>query len=115
MFPKLCEINYLGYTGNNGIITQCSVPRIFIRNYCSITCKLSGIKGTYVGEVIIQQWFIDQVNGNEIIYPNHWNQSFLIRVPELDVEKLAQVINELVEEEFYNKNGGKQSIGFNKN
>jgi amino acid adenylation domain-containing protein/non-ribosomal peptide synthase protein (TIGR01720 family) len=43
----------------------------------------------------IQQWFFDKVDCGEISKPNHWNQSFLIRVPKLDIKKLELIIGEL--------------------
>ena len=44
----------------------------------------------------IQQWFIEKTSNGEITFPNHWNQSFLIKVPELDINKLKLVIPQVV-------------------
>jgi len=44
----------------------------------------------------IQEWFIDQVESGKIGNANHYNQSFLIRVPALEVSRLQAVIDELV-------------------
>ena len=41
----------------------------------------------------IQQWFFDQ----DFDKPNHWNQSFLVCVPELDLVRLEASIAKLVE------------------
>ena len=41
----------------------------------------------------IQEWFFDQ----KIASANHWNQSFLIRVPELDTNRLQTAVNQLVD------------------
>ncbi len=46
----------------------------------------------------IQQWFFDQVSTGQFKRPWHWNQSFLIRVPELDEHKLESCIAKLVEQ-----------------
>ncbi len=48
------------------------------------------------GLLPIQQWFTDRIEKGELAKPNHWNQSFLIRVPELDQNKLFSIIKELV-------------------
>ena len=48
------------------------------------------------GLLPVQQWFIEKVKGGALKEPNHWNQSFLVRVPELDLDRLGVVIEELV-------------------
>ena len=45
----------------------------------------------------IQQWFTDRVDNGELLNPHHWNQSFLIQVPELDENKLRDILQELVD------------------
>lgn len=40
----------------------------------------------------IQKWFFL----NNFVAPNHWNQSFLTRVPQLDTDKLESVLEKLV-------------------
>ena len=44
----------------------------------------------------IQQWFVEKVEHRAFVKPNHWNQSFLIKVPELDTERLKAIIQTLV-------------------
>ena len=44
----------------------------------------------------IQQWFVNQIEEGTLSKPNHWNQSFLIRVAELNTNHLVTVIKELV-------------------
>jgi amino acid adenylation domain-containing protein/non-ribosomal peptide synthase protein (TIGR01720 family) len=55
-----------------------------------------GILTGELGLLPIQQWFVSQVEKGEIREPNHWNQSFLIKVPELDIDKMQYCIKELV-------------------
>ncbi|GAA3623460.1 amino acid adenylation domain-containing protein [Flavivirga jejuensis] len=43
----------------------------------------------------IQQWFFDKVDAKQLPEYNHWNQSFLVKVPELEVEKLQKIIEAL--------------------
>ena len=44
----------------------------------------------------VQKWFIEKVCDSEIVEPDYWNQSFLIKVPESDVSRLQAVIQQLV-------------------
>ncbi|WP_339145021.1 condensation domain-containing protein, partial [Croceitalea sp. MTPC5] len=44
----------------------------------------------------IQQWFVQQIEKQLFEQPDHWNQSFLIKVPELDVSKFPGLIEKLV-------------------
>jgi amino acid adenylation domain-containing protein/non-ribosomal peptide synthase protein (TIGR01720 family) len=44
----------------------------------------------------IQKWFLEQVNNNQLPKYNHWNQSFLIKVPVLEVNKLIPVFQKLI-------------------
>ncbi|MGB3468569.1 MAG: amino acid adenylation domain-containing protein [Cyclobacteriaceae bacterium] len=44
----------------------------------------------------VQQWFFDQVAAGLFAEPSHWNQSFLIRVPALSIDKLEQALTDLV-------------------
>ncbi|MGK9522707.1 hypothetical protein O6471_24740, partial [Salmonella enterica subsp. enterica] len=56
-------------------------------------------QGVLTGELDflpIQQWFIDQIEDGTLSRANHWNQSFLIRVAELNSNQLITVIKELV-------------------
>ncbi|MCJ8271881.1 MAG: AMP-binding protein, partial [Psychrosphaera sp.] len=45
----------------------------------------------------VQQWFFEKRDKNEFAKSNHWNQSFVIRVPELDSNQLESYVEELVE------------------
>jgi amino acid adenylation domain-containing protein/non-ribosomal peptide synthase protein (TIGR01720 family) len=49
-----------------------------------------------LGLLPIQQWFADQVAEGRLGAPHHWNQSFMIRVPEMEEEKLLSMIRELI-------------------
>ena len=55
-----------------------------------------GILEGSLGFLPVQQWFLDQVGVGNISKPGHWNQSFLIRVPELAIVELSSVIERLV-------------------
>ncbi|MEL7145293.1 MAG: amino acid adenylation domain-containing protein [Bacteroidota bacterium] len=44
----------------------------------------------------VQQWFFEQVDAGLFRKPGHWNQSFLIHVQELELSRLQQSLNELV-------------------
>ncbi|TMC13836.1 MAG: hypothetical protein E6J34_24375 [Chloroflexi bacterium] len=45
----------------------------------------------------IQQWFVESVESGAFSHPGHWNQSFLLRVPELEPAKLERIIGELAD------------------
>lgn len=49
------------------------------------------------GLLPVQQRFFDQVSAGLIQQPQHWNQSFFIRVPKLDPERLQQAVTALVQ------------------
>ena len=55
-----------------------------------------GVLTGELGLLPVQQWFIERVERGELSVPHHWNQSFLVRVPELDEVKLSSVIEKLV-------------------
>ena len=40
----------------------------------------------------IQHWFFEQ----QFSYPNHWNQAFLVKVPQLSFERLESVLPQLI-------------------
>ncbi|WP_259065705.1 non-ribosomal peptide synthetase [Mucilaginibacter sp. X4EP1] len=44
----------------------------------------------------VQQWFAGKAQHSELKNPDHWNQSFLIKVPALDTDRLRSVIPQLV-------------------
>ncbi|WP_268225865.1 condensation domain-containing protein, partial [Sinomicrobium oceani] len=44
----------------------------------------------------IQEWFIQRTDNGALAAPNHWNQSFLVKVPELDTKKLSTILEKLV-------------------
>lgn len=63
----------------------------FVLNYK----KLENEQGILTGEfplLPIQQWFFD----NSFIKANHWNQSFILRVPSLDLWKLKASLDKLI-------------------
>ena len=44
----------------------------------------------------IQRWFFDRMKAGDFTNPNHWNQSFVVKVEALELDKLILVIPELV-------------------
>lgn len=44
----------------------------------------------------IQKWFFEKLKKHRISNPNHWNQSFITKVPVLDINKLRNLIPILV-------------------
>uniref|UniRef100_UPI002602F9AD condensation domain-containing protein n=1 Tax=uncultured Aquimarina sp. TaxID=575652 RepID=UPI002602F9AD len=64
------------------------------------TVSIDTEQDTLDGEVKllpIQRWFTDQVDQGLLPQSGHWNQSFMIRVPILELEKLQNVVVELLE------------------
>jgi len=65
----------------------------------TINTTLKTEQGMLTGELDllpIQQWFIQKVDKGEMVNPNHFNQSFLVRVPELDIDKMKRAVIDLV-------------------
>ena len=65
----------------------------------TLVVSIKSEQGVLSGELNllpIQQFFVSQVKQNLFRNPDHYNQSFLIKVPVLDVERLAVIIEELV-------------------
>merc|ERR1712113_857048 len=57
--------------------------------------KIRREEGILEGEVkllAIQEWFFN----NKYVRQEHWNQSFLIKVSELDIDKLSEAVGKLV-------------------
>ena len=50
-----------------------------------------------LGLLPVQQWFVAQVEQGDFTKPNHFNHSFLVKVPGLDIKKLETAIAELVD------------------
>jgi len=44
----------------------------------------------------VQQWFFEQLQAGILPDYNHWNQSFMLQVPALDIDRLNAVIPELM-------------------
>jgi amino acid adenylation domain-containing protein/non-ribosomal peptide synthase protein (TIGR01720 family) len=68
-------------------------------NKKKLEVSIQSEQGTLTGELgllPIQEWFVEKVSTGELVNFNHWNQSFLIRVPVLDSDTLKRAINELV-------------------
>jgi non-ribosomal peptide synthase protein (TIGR01720 family) len=89
---------------------SCSVKDIFEQRTISNFSKLlekqqlkvetqteQGILEGIFDSLPIQQWFFDKIRNKELSNPNHWNQSFIIKVPELDIKRLQVIISTLVE------------------
>ena len=55
-----------------------------------------GILEGSVGLLPVQEWFIDKVENGQFQKPNHWNQSFLVKVPVLDPKILEEIIPDLL-------------------
>ncbi|MED7818413.1 MULTISPECIES: condensation domain-containing protein, partial [unclassified Francisella] len=109
----------------NGI--DCSVRDIFdyrtiskLAKYLSsreeIESKIIQEQGILEGELgllPIQEWFLDRVNSGEFKAYNHWNQSFLVKVPELDVSRLNVIVEKLVSHhDILRTNYVKQDAGY---
>jgi aryl carrier-like protein len=70
-----------------------------VGNNQSVGASIKSEQGLLTGEVgllPIQEWFTEQVSGGRLPVANHWDQSFLVRVPQLDVSRLEGVVRELV-------------------
>ena len=81
---------------------NCSVKDIFdyrtvsklskhIESIEAVEVKLISEEGILEGPVEllpIQGWFFNKINRGDFVRYNHWNQSFLVKVPELDISKL---------------------------
>ena len=81
------------------IFTYRSIERLYdnviSKGLINNTEELKAEQGTLSGEVSllpIQEWFFE----NKFSKPNHWNQSFIIRTPALDLDKLQASIAKLV-------------------
>ena len=60
-----------------------------------VTQSEQGILAGELGLLPIQNWFIEKINKKEFVAPDHFNQSFLVKVPVLEIKKLEKIINEL--------------------
>ncbi|WP_407878137.1 condensation domain-containing protein, partial [Francisella sciaenopsi] len=90
---------------------ECSVRDIFdTRNVSKLASYIESIvdveveiikeEGTLTGGVgllPIQEWFFDNVKSKDFADYNHWNQSFMVKVPALDISKIESVVAKLVE------------------
>ncbi|NQY10032.1 MAG: amino acid adenylation domain-containing protein [Flavobacteriales bacterium] len=82
-------------------IFECKTIQKLVQRICSkeYSTEIETEQGELTGSfdlLPIQQWFAEKVDAGTFKYGNHWNQSFLIRVPELKVDKLEAVITDLV-------------------
>jgi len=65
----------------------------------SQTVEIQAEQGTLNGSFMllpVQNWFFDQLQAGKLPDYNHWNQSFMLQVPSLDIERLNAVIPELM-------------------
>jgi amino acid adenylation domain-containing protein/non-ribosomal peptide synthase protein (TIGR01720 family) len=60
-----------------------------------VIAEQGDLQGTF-NLLPVQQWFFDQVSNTHFSEFNHWNQSFLVKVPVLATSKLQSVVNQLV-------------------
>ncbi|MBC8756558.1 amino acid adenylation domain-containing protein [Kordia sp. YSTF-M3] len=63
------------------------------------TIEITAEQGNLEGEfdlLPVQKMFFDKKERNQLAKYNHWNQSFLVKVPELDANKLQEVIAKIV-------------------
>ncbi|WP_224732703.1 condensation domain-containing protein, partial [Francisella sp. SYW-9] len=58
--------------------------------------KEEGILEGEFGLLPIQEWFFEKVNDGSFKAYNHWNQSFLVKAPKLDISKLDSIVESLV-------------------
>lgn len=88
---------------------NCQVKNVFeyrtVKRLCQYllssdsSVKMQSEEGTLRGELgflPIQAWFINQVCSGKIRNENHWNQSFLVKVPQLDCDIMPEVIRQLI-------------------
>ncbi len=95
------RIRQLGYNCHVRDIFECKTVRdlssLLISRSSEILIKTEKglLSGTF-GLLPVQEWFADRVVRGEFTMPGYWNQSFLIRVPQLNQKKLLAIILELV-------------------
>ena len=73
---------------------------VFLSGHVSKTVEVLAEQGVLEGEfdlLSVQKWFFAQRERGTLGAPNHWNQSFLVKVPELDKSRLHEVVHSLVE------------------
>ena len=46
----------------------------------------------------IQHWFFDRMKAGDFTNPNHWNQSFLVKVEALGLKKLSLTVPKLIKQ-----------------
>ncbi|RMZ60264.1 amino acid adenylation domain-containing protein [Chryseobacterium nematophagum] len=68
-----------------------------LKNKMRVVRSEQGVLQGVVPLLPIQEWFFEQVKDGVFPDFNHWNQSFLINVPELDLEVLKQSLVVLIE------------------
>ncbi len=66
------------------------------QNNASVMINEKGLLSGELGLLPIQAWFFDKVNQQQFKAPHHWNQSFLIKTQDLNVEVLQLSLNQLV-------------------
>ena len=62
----------------------------------TIKSEQGRLSGTF-GLLPIQHWFAQSVENGVFKAPHHWNQSFLIKVAELDQNRLSSTIRQLID------------------
>uniref|UniRef100_UPI0026373661 non-ribosomal peptide synthetase n=1 Tax=uncultured Aquimarina sp. TaxID=575652 RepID=UPI0026373661 len=77
-------------------IEQLSVYLETATSLTAIEREEGTLKGSF-SYLPVQQWFFDQVVTNTFKSPDHFNQSFMIRVPELAIDKLNFALEALVQ------------------
>lgn len=88
---------------------HCSMKVIFehrtierLARYLNAQSDLQEIKaeqGTLEGTfdlLPVQEWFFDKLEKQQIPAFNHWNQSFIVKVPELKLDKISSVVEKLI-------------------
>ncbi|MDO6435456.1 amino acid adenylation domain-containing protein [Flavitalea sp. BT771] len=48
------------------------------------------------GLLPVQEWFRSRMESGRLLAAHHWNQSFLLRVPSLELDKLEEMVEDLV-------------------
>ncbi|WP_420574203.1 amino acid adenylation domain-containing protein [Kordia sp.] len=61
----------------------------------AITAEQGLLEGTF-DLLPVQKWFFDKKQRGQFGKFNHWNQSFLLKVPKLNTEKLQEIIEAIV-------------------
>ena len=66
-------------------------------NHLAETISEQGLLSGGLNMLPVQEWFFGNINKGLLSAPNHWNQTFILQVPELNTDLLSQSLNKLIE------------------